>query len=150
MQNSDQPGHSFTRGSGGSGEEEEKRAFERVLFNEFLGIYTLIESEGLQRVQLIDISSTGCRFEMKKEDGKFEVGDEWAFRMYFTRNTYLPAMLKIIHGYFLEIEGVEYVGYGAAFDRTLTTFPCLSTFIDIIYCYADHAIEDKHNKQIFF
>jgi len=148
MQNSDHQRQSYKRGS--NGYAEEKREFERVIFNEFLGIYTLIESEGLKRVKLIDISSTGCRFEMKKEYGKLEVGDEWAFRMYFTRNTYLPEMMKIIHIYSLEIGGVEYAGYGAAFDRTLTTFPCLSTFIDIIYCYADHAIEDKHNKQIFF
>lgn len=124
---------------------EGEREYKRVIFNEFLGIYTFIEHEGHRKVKLVDISSTGCRFEMKKEQGTFEVGDEWAFRLYFTRNTYLPVMLKIKHTYSFDVDGVEYAGYGAAFDKSLTTYPCLSTFIDTIYCYAVHAIEDKHN-----
>ena len=147
MLNSDDRKMDSTENPGGYAGDE-KREYERVLFNEFLGIYTIIETKGLRKVKLIDISTTGCRFETGKDNGKLQVGDEWAFRFYFTKDTYLPALLRIKHRYDSESEEEDYIGYGAAFDGTLTTYPCLRNFIEIIYCYATHAIEDKYNKEI--
>ena len=45
--------------------EKRKRAFERVLFSEFLGSYAEIDENGTKYdVKLIDISRTGCQFQI--------------------------------------------------------------------------------------
>ena len=148
MQNSDDH-QSGSMDDSGEYTGAEKREFERILFNKFLGVYTLVETRSLHRVNLVDISTTGCRFEISRNHGELQVGDQWAFRFYFTEDTYLPALLKIKHRYDSENAEEDYIGYGAAFDSTASTYSCLSDYVNVLYCYVTHAVEDKFNKEVY-
>ena len=60
--------------------EEKKRGFERILFRNILGTYTVLDKqETIYPVKLVDISRTGCMFEIPwnpKKDTRYEKEEE--------------------------------------------------------------------------
>ena len=82
--------------------EEKRRTFERVLFQNFLGCYTVIHQEGvIYPVELVDISSDGCLFQVPwdvKKGKKLETGAEVTLRFYFTNTTYIPVIVESKYG----------------------------------------------------
>jgi len=69
--------------------EKKRRSFERLMFQNVLGCYSVMDSNGLiQPVTLVDISHTGCLFQVPwnvKNDAKLTAGTELTLRMYFTK-----------------------------------------------------------------
>ena len=82
--------------------EEKRRTFERVLFQNFLGCYTVIHQEGvIYPVELVDISSDGCLFQVPwdvKKGKKLETGAE------VTLGSILPIQLIFLSSWNLNME----------------------------------------------
>ena len=134
--------------------EEKKRAFERVLFQDFLGCYTVIHREGvIYPVELVDISSDGCLFQVPwnvNNDKKFEKGTEFTLRFYFTNKNYIPVIVESKYGKeFVGSDGESYMRYGCEFDTSYPTFEALKPFIEFMYKFAEHSAVDKGDTKIY-
>lgn len=134
--------------------EEKRRNFERVLFQNFLGCYTVIQQEGvIYPVELVDISSDGCLFQVPwdvKSGKKFDPGTEVTLRFYFTNSTYIPVIVESKYGKeYVDNTGETYMRYGCEFDTSYPTFEALKPFIEFMYKFAEHSATDKGDTKIY-
>ena len=81
--------------------EMKRRAFNRIVFTNFLGAYSVIEDSGsIYPVTMIDIAGDGCAFQVPwnpRSDKKLVDGHELSMRMYFTKASFIPVILNIRH-----------------------------------------------------
>jgi hypothetical protein len=132
--------------------EKKRRKFERIMFKNILGAYAVIdEGEDLFQVNILDISRDGLQFEtpiIKGQKGQFEQGDEISLRLYFTSNSFLTTVIEIKHGQERIEEGRSFVRYGAAFNKKLSSFEALESFIDFLYKFAEHSTVDHGSHKV--
>jgi len=135
--------------------EQKRRAFNRVVFENFLGAYSVIDSGGaIYPVTMVDIAGDGCAFQVpwnSKKDKKLSKGTEVHMRMYFTKHSYIPVILQVRHT--KEVvgdDGMTYLQYGCEFDKTVPTFEALQSFIDFVYKFAEHSAIDKGDTKVYF
>lgn len=134
--------------------EEKRRTFERVLFENFLGCYTVIHNEGvIYPVDLVDISDDGCLFQVPwnvNNDKKFESGSEFTLRFYFTNKSYIPVIVTSKYGKeFIGPDGESYMRYGCEFDTSYPSFEALRPFIEFMYKFAEHSAMDTGDTKIY-
>lgn len=135
--------------------EKKRRSFERVLFNNFLGAYTVISADGtVYPISLVDISHDGCLFEIpwnEKTDTALADGTEVKMRMYFTKHSYIPVIVETkraeVH---VGDDGQTYMRYGCEFDKTMHSFKAMSEFIDFMYSFAEHSVIDHGDARSYF
>lgn len=135
--------------------EEKRRSFERILFQNFLGAYAVIDKAGtIYPVTLVDISYDGCLFQVPwnpQRDKKFELETEINMRMYFTKDSYVLAILSIKYGKeYVDQHGDTYMQYGCEFDKSYPSFEALSHFIDFLYKFAEHSTVDRGDVKTYF
>lgn len=135
--------------------EQKRRTFERVVFQEFLGVYTVIDDHGAgYPIKLLDISSTGCQFQVPfslKAKNQFKDGEEVTLKLFFTKGTYLPAVVTVRHATeYIDKDGDAWLRLGGEFDTNLPSFKALASFIDFIYQYAEFSCVDKGESKVFF
>src|SRR3989344_5588829 len=77
--------------------EERRREYERVLFKNTLGVYTVIKQKGLHAIEVLDISEGGLSFQVsEKSDLLLQQGETLDLRVYISGEYYLPVEVKII------------------------------------------------------
>lgn len=135
--------------------EQKRRTFERVVFQEFLGVYTVIDDQGAgYPIKLLDISSEGCQFQVPfslKAKNQFKAGTELTLKLFFTKGTYLPAVVTVRHASeYIDQQGDAWLRLGSEFDTSLPSFKALASFIDFIYQYAEFSCVDKGESKVFF
>lgn len=135
--------------------EKKRRSFERILFQNFLGAYSVISGDGaVYPVTLVDISRDGCLFQVpwdSKRDTAYKQGDEISMRMYFTKGSYIPVTVTIRHNTeAIGKDGHTYMQYGCEFDKTTPSFEALNNFINFMYSFAEHSSIDKGDQKAFF
>ncbi len=135
--------------------EQKRRQFERVVFQEFLGVYSVIDDHGTgYPIKLVDISADGCLLQIPfsvKAKNQFKSGEEVTLKLYFSKGTYLPAVVQIRHAQeYIDKDGDAYLRLGGEFDKSLPSFGALSSFIEFIYKYAEFSCVDKGEGKVFF
>ena len=135
--------------------EQKRRSFERILFQNFLGAYTVLDNQGTNYpVSLVDISQDGCLFQVPlppKAANPFEKDTEVTLRMYFTKQTFIPVVVRIKYGNeVLGTDGNHYMAYGCEFDKSLPSFAALQSFIDFLYSYSEHSALDRGDSRSYF
>lgn len=135
--------------------EQKRRTFERVVFQEFLGVYSVIDDHGAgYPIKLLDISSEGCQFQVPfslKAKNQFKAGSELTLKLYFTKGSYLPAVVTIRHASeYIDQQGDAWLRLGSEFDSSLPSYTALSSFINFIYQYAEFSCIDKGENKVFF
>jgi uncharacterized ubiquitin-like protein YukD len=135
--------------------EKKRRQFERVVFEEFLGVYSVIDDDGSSYpVKLIDVSYEGCQFQIPfsaKAKNQYKAGQDLDLKFYFTKGSYLPVVVKLKHiQEYIDKDGVAYLRIGGVFDSTLPSFNAIRKFIDFIYQYAEFSCIDKGERKVFF
>lgn len=135
--------------------EQKRRSFERVVFQEFLGVYTVIDDQGAGfPIKLLDISADGCQFQVPfsaKAKNQFKEGTELTLKLFFTKGSYLPALVTVRRaGEYIDKNGDAWLRLGGSFDSSLPSFKALSSFIDFIYQYAEFSCLDKGESKVFF
>lgn len=135
--------------------EHRRRAVERIMFDNFLGTYSVIDESGsIYPIKILDISRNGCLFQVpfnKGTDKKFQKGEEYILRLYFTKASYIPAHVKV--KYIEDTtskDGKDYVSYGCEFDTSVASFEALDSFIDFLYKFAEHSAVDKGDSKVYF
>jgi hypothetical protein len=128
--------------------EQKRRTFERVVFQEFLGVYSVVDEQGSSfPIKLVDISKEGCQFQLPfslKAKNQFKSGTEVTLKLFFTKGSYLPAVVTVRHATeYIDKDGDAWLRLGGEFDTTLPSFQALSHFIQFIYQYAEYSCLDK-------
>ncbi len=135
--------------------EQKRRTFERVVFQEFLGVYTVVDDQGSGfPVKLIDISKDGCQFQVPfsaKAKNQFKAGTETTLKLYFTKGSYLPAVVTVRHASeYIDKDGDAWLRLGGEFDTKIPSFQALKSFIDFIFQYAEFSCLDKGESKVYF
>jgi len=135
--------------------EEKRRAFERILFDNLLGVYTVLDNAGsIYPVKLVDISREGCLFQIPwnvRGDQKLKKDTEVSLRIYFTKQSYIPIIVKVKYGKeHLDTNGQMHMQYGASFDKGIKSFVAIQNFIDFLYSFAEYSTFDSGDQKIFF
>jgi hypothetical protein len=136
--------------------ETKRRNFERILFTNVLGVYTVLDKDGIIfPVELVDVSRDGCLLQIAWNNPKNEMiyksGEEITFRLYFTKQSFMPVIVKVRYGKeFVDKDGRTYMHYGCEFDKSVPSFTALSSFIDFLYKYAEVSSTDKGDAKVFF
>ena len=135
--------------------EQKRRTFERVVFQEFLGVYTVVDDQGSNfPIKLVDISKDGCQFQLPfslKAKNQFKSGTEVTLKLYFTKGSYVPAVVTVRHASeYIDKDGDAWLRLGGEFDTSLPSFKAVSHFIDFIYQYAESSCLDKGESKVFF
>ena len=135
--------------------EKKRRNFERVLFQNFLGAYSVLDQQGtVTPVQLVDVSHTGCLFQIPwdlKKEPTFRGGEELNLRIYFTNDSFIPVIVKVKHTQdFVDQDGTTYLQYGCEFDDSMPSFVALKSFINFLYQFAEHSSVDKGDSRVYF
>ena len=135
--------------------ERKRRNFERVLFDDFLGCYGVIDEHGsTYPIKLVDISKDGCQFQVPanpRNETKFKTGNDITLRIYFSKNSFLPVSVKLRHGSeYIDDRGDAHMRYGAEFDKSLVSYRALEKFIEFIYMYADASCNDREQNKVYF
>lgn len=136
--------------------ENKRRMFERLLFKNLLGSYAVLDdgSDCILPIVLIDISRSGCLFQLPshvKENQKINNGEERILRMYFTKNSYLPAVIQIKYSQCIKDElGHSFMQYGCRFDKEVASFKALKSFIDFLYNFAKFSTHDHGDVKVFY
>jgi len=135
--------------------EEKRRSFERILFQNLLGVYSVINQDGsIYPVTLVDISREGCLFQVPwniKKDKKFEDKTELTLRMYFTKKSFIPVVVNIKYGHeFIDHDGITFMRYGAEFDKSMPSFEALGSFIEFLYKFAEYSAVDQGDPKTYF
>lgn len=135
--------------------EMKRRAFNRIVFTNFLGAYSVIDDHGsIYPVTLVDIAGDGCAFTVPwnpKSDKKLPEGHEIGMRMYFTKGSYIPVVINVRHAKEIVGEdGMMYLQYGCEFDKTNPSFEAMQSFIDFLYKFAEHSAIDRGDTKVYF
>ncbi len=135
--------------------EQKRRSFERVVFQEFLGVYTFLDDQGSNfPVKLVDISKDGCQFQLPfslKAKNQFPAGSELTLKLFFTKGSYIPVVVKVRHtSEYIDQQGDAWLRFGAEFDTSLPSFSALSHFIEFMYQYAEFSCLDKGEGKVYF
>ena len=135
--------------------EQKRRNFERILFQNFLGAYTVLDDNGTNyKVQLVDISREGCLFQVPYDPARnsiFPEDHEISKRMYFTENSFVPVICKVKRFQeYIDKDGLLYARYGCEFDKSTSTFPAVESFIEFLYKFAEHSTVDKGDQRVYF
>lgn len=135
--------------------EEKRRSFERIVFQNFLGAYAGIDQNGtIYPVTLLDISKDGLLFEVPwnaKFEKKMPRDQELTLRMYFTKSSYIPVIVKIKNAREARGKSGESVlHYGCEFDKSYSSFSALEHFIAFLYKYAEHSALDRGDAKTYF
>jgi hypothetical protein len=135
--------------------EQKRRSFERIVFSEFLGVYSVVDDMGGNfPIKLVDISGEGCQFQLPfslKAKNQFKPGSEVTLKLFFTKGTYLPCVVTVRHASeYVDQSGDAWLRLGGDFDTSLPSFKAVSSFIDFIYQYAEFSCVDKGESKVFF
>ncbi len=135
--------------------EQKRRSFERVVFQEFLGVYSVIDDQGSSfPIKLIDISEDGCQLQLPfslKAKNQFKQGTEVTLKLFFTKGSYLPCVVTVRHASeYIDEKGDAWLRIGGAFDTSLPSFKAVSSFINFIYQYAEFSCLDKGESKVYF
>ncbi|MGB0455166.1 MAG: PilZ domain-containing protein [Bacteriovoracaceae bacterium] len=135
--------------------EQKRRNFERILFRNFLGAYSVLDNQGTNYpVQLVDVSHDGCLFQIPynpTKDTPYETDHELTLRMYFTQDSFVPVILKVKRFQeYIDKSGNVHARYGCEFDKSTASFSAVESFINFLYSFAEHSSVDKGDQRVFF
>jgi hypothetical protein len=135
--------------------EQKRRSFERVVFQEFLGVYTVVDDSGSNYpIKLVDISRDGLQFQIPfspKAKNQFAQDTEWTIKLFFTKGTYVPAVVTVRHtSKYNDENGEVWLRLGCEFDKNLPSFKAVSSFVEFIYQYAEFSVLDKGESKVYF
>jgi hypothetical protein len=134
--------------------EKKRRNIERVVLNDILGAYSVIDKQGTSYpIQLVDISYDGCLFQIPIRDNKpkyFNPGKEISLRLYLTDSTYLPVVGHVRHLNEHEEQGNKYMRIGCEFNKEMPSFDALNSFIEFLYKFAEFSQEDKGDTKVYY
>jgi hypothetical protein len=132
--------------------EEKRRRTERIFFKKLLGVYSVIEHTQMHPIELIDISESGCSFQVPYDSENIwpSKSDSIPIRLYFSQDTYLEVFLKIQNSRPSIEANQRYVRYGCTIDQEVKSYPAYQQFVRFLKLYAEHSHKDMGDVTLFY
>jgi hypothetical protein len=135
--------------------EEKRRKTERIFFKQILGVYCVVEHQGsseLKSLEPVDISEDGFSFQIPfhKQADWPDTNSEFTVRLYFTKDTYLPVVMKVVNSKPTIEDGIRYTRYGCQVDQSISSYPVYQQFVKFLRGYSEHAHQDKGDITLFY
>lgn len=129
---------------------ERRVQYERVLFDKMLGVYSIVEGQGLKAIELLDISNEGISFQISADTPEvYQKGDQVKVRLYFSQDTYVPVVVNIKNSNPINISGRKMIRYGGSFDKDIKSYEAIQAFAEFIKVYSSLCVKDNNNLPIF-
>ncbi|OQW47238.1 MAG: hypothetical protein A4S09_15710 [Proteobacteria bacterium SG_bin7] len=109
---------------------DERRRVKRTILTEFIGACIVIPNQGLCKVTISNISDKGMGFDMDRDYGHLQIGDEVALRIYLNNKTYFPFTVRVNH--VNEVEGEAAFRHGVSFVKGEFNDVALHHFVKFI------------------
>lgn len=133
--------------------DEKRRKTERIFFKNLLNVYCVMGEKELKPIELIEMSEDGCSFQVPFEESRpwpTDSAQELTIRLYFSQDTYIPVVIRIANSRPSIDNGVRFVRYGCAVDKTLSTYPAFVQFVKFLKLYSEHAHQDVKGGSVFY
>lgn len=131
--------------------EQKRREYERVMFKNTLGVYTVIEQQGLHAIELIDISEGGLSFQVAdSSDLSLLPGAVIPFRFYFASDTFLSIDAKVVNCVQAIENGIKVRRYGCMIDKSMASYSAIYHLVQFITKCAEHGHQDDRHLKIFY
>ncbi len=135
--------------------EERRQGFERIMFKNLLGAYAVLEDEGeITPLNLVDISQSGCGLEIPFSKGaqkRFKTGNPIKIRLYFTQNSFILCLAEVMYATeIIDLKGNKVLRLGCQFDKSISSYTALASFIDFLYKFAKFSSHDDGSSKAFF
>lgn len=121
--------------------EKERREAQRTILTEFVSAYAVLPERGLLKVELFNISDAGLAFDVDAAQGRFDIGEEVAFRIYLNHKTYFGFTVRIRYANEVPEEGV--IRHGTEFTDSSKGDSALQHFIQFIESVSTRLKEDE-------
>jgi PilZ domain len=126
--------------------KEERRKVKRTILAEFIGAFVLLPGQGLLKVNVFDISEDGLSIDMEYEFGHFEKGEEFAMRLYLSKDTYLPFIVRVSN--FREVSDEGAYRHGVQFVKDTTNAEALKHFVKFLETVTASLQTDRGDIQV--
>lgn len=131
--------------------EERRREYERIVFRNTLGVYTVMEQKGLHAIDLLDISEGGLSFQVAENgDLRFDEGETVTFRLYISTDTFILVSAKVVRSFTSIENGKAMHRYGCLIDKTMASYSAIYHFVQFITKCAEHGHKDDKHVKIFY
>jgi len=126
--------------------QDERRQVRRTIMAEFVGAFVVIPGQGLQKVNVYDLSESGLAFDMDFEVGHFNSGEEFAMRLYLSKDTYIPFTARVSN--FREISDEGVFRHGVQFVKESTNSEALGHFVKFLETVTASLQTDKGDRLV--
>lgn len=121
--------------------KEERRLVRRTILSEFIGACAVVPEQGLAKVGIYDISEQGMAIDLESAYGQFREGEEVAFRIYLSNDTFMPFIARVYNVRHIPEEGVY--RHGVAFVKESMNNDALTHFISFLESVSASLKTDK-------
>lgn len=133
--------------------EEKRRKTERIFFQHLLSVYTVMENgRQMAAIEIIDISEDGVAFQVP-----FKAEKQWPassgdipLRLYFSQDTYLEVIARVVNSRPSIENGNRYTRYGCQVDQTTSSYPAYQQFVRFMKMYSEQAHKDMGDISVFY
>lgn len=131
--------------------EERRREYERIVFKNTLGVYTVMDQSGLHAIDLIDISEGGLSFQVpEKKALEVKEGDNLNLRFYISTDTYILVGIKVVRSFSAIDQGQVMHRYGCLIDKTMASYAAIFHFVQFIAKCAEHGHKEESGVKVYY
>jgi hypothetical protein len=124
--------------------ETERRSVARTVLSQFIGVFVVLPTKGLQSVNLHDVSENGLAFDLPQEAGQYNIGDSVTMRIYLSHDTYFSFGVKVSNRRTTQAQGVS--RHGAVFAKNDQSFKTLFYFTKFLESVSTIAKKDNGDR----
>lgn len=134
--------------------DEKRRKNERIFFKHLLSVYTVMAGgKQMAAIEICDISEDGIAFQVPFNSEKpwpVSADTEIPLRLYFSQDTYLEVITKIVNSRPSIENGTRYTRYGCQVDQSTTSYPAYQQFVKFMKLYSEQAHKDMGDISVFY
>lgn len=128
---------------------EKKRKTERYFFKSLIQAYSVLPETKLLPIEMGDFSEDGCSFKTETKSF-FPRGDLIPIRLYFSTDTYLEILIKVINSRLMIENGKKLTRVGCIIDKEIQSYSAYQAFVQFIRLYSESAHRNVGEKSLFY
>ena len=131
---------------------EKRRNNERVFFKNLLSVFTVTGNGKVHPIEVIEVSEEGLSFHVPANQNSSWLGKipEIPIRLYFSRDTYLEVLVRIVNSRPAIEKGERYTRYGCSVDPETKSYPTYQLFVKFLKLYSENSHKDMGDVTAFY
>jgi hypothetical protein len=131
--------------------DEKRRKAERIFFKNLLSVYCVTGNSQMRPIELVEVSEEGCSFQVPYDGERpWPTETDMPIRLYFSQDTYIPVVMKIMNARPSIDSGAKYMRFGCVIEKNASTYEAYVQFVRFLRLYSEHAHKDKGDVTVFY